>query len=181
MKRKLLFVLTLLILSSNIYSQSYLGWVNKKTNLHEEPNSSSELLLTLNKGTQIYIESLETIDGFYNVIDIETNTEGYIAEKYLKLGDEVKRSKERLFSPSGKIEAYDPEVLIFNNTSLTLTLKLNETLYKFSPQEKYTLTLSSGYYEFRASAPGVIPVSGNDNLESNMGYSWEFYIYTERR
>ena len=181
MKRKLLFVLTLLLISSNLYSQSYLGWVKKKTNLREEPSSSSTILLTLNKGSQIYIESLETINGFYSVIDIETNTEGYIAESYIKVGDEVERSKERLFSPSGKIAEYDPEVEIFNNTSLNLTLKLNETIYKFSPQEKYTLKLSSGYYDFRASAPGVIPVSGNDNLQSNMGYSWEFYVTTERR
>jgi len=50
MKRKLLFVLTLLLLSSNLYSQSYLGWVKKKTNLREEPSSSSTILLTLNKG-----------------------------------------------------------------------------------------------------------------------------------
>ena len=181
MNRKLLFILTLLIISSNLYSQSYLGWVKKKTSLREEPSSSSTLLLTLNTGAQIYIESLETINGFYNVIDIETNTEGYIAESNVKIGEVVEKSKERLFSPSGKIAAYDPEVEIFNNTSLDLTLKLNETVYKFSPQEKYTLKLSSGFYEFRASAPGVIPVSGNDNLESNMGYNWEFYVITQRR
>lgn len=181
MIRKLLFILTLLFLSSNLNAQSYLGWVKKKTALREEPSSNSTLLLTLNPGSQIYIESLESINGFYSVIDIETNTEGYIAESYIKIGDEVEKSSERLFTPSGKIAAIDPEVEIFNNTSLDLTLKLNETIYKFSPQEKYTLKLSSGYYQFRASAPGVIPVSGNDNLENNMGYSWEFYVITQRR
>lgn len=181
MNRKLFFIFTLLIISSNLYSQSYLGWVKKKTNLREEPNSSSSLLLSLNPGTQIYIVSLETINEFYNVIDIETNTEGYIAESFIKVGDVVEKSTERLFSPTGKIAAYDPEVEIYNNTDLNLTLKLNDTIYRFSPQERNTLKLSSGFYEFRASAPGVIPVSGNNNLESNMGYSWEFYVITQRR
>lgn len=181
MKRKFLFVLTLLIISSNLYSQSYLGWVKKKTILRQEPSSSSTLLLTLNPGDQIYIESLETINGFYNVIDIETNTEGFISESNIKIGEVVEKSKGRLFSPSGKINSYDPEVEIYNNTNMDLTLKLNDVVYRFSPKEQHTLKLSSGYYEFRASAPGVIPVSGNENLQSNMGYSWEFYVITQRR
>ena len=107
-ENKLFFIISFLIISSNLYSQSYLGWVKKKTNLREEPSSSSALLLSLIPGTQIYIVSLETINGFYNVIDIETNTEGYIADTFIKVGDEVEKSTEKLFYPTGKIATYDP-------------------------------------------------------------------------
>lgn len=181
MKNLFFFLFTFLILSSNLYSQSYLGWVKKKTNLREGPTTESSILLTLNAGTQIFIESLDTYNGFYSVIDIETNTEGYIAESYIKTGEVVEKSKDKLFSPSGKISGYDPQVQVFNNTNLYLTLKMNGSTYEFSPMENSTLNISPGFYDFRASAPGVIPTSGSQNLESNMGYSWEFYVVTRRR
>ena len=69
---------------------------------------------------------------------------------------------------------------IFNNTSKTLTLKLNTELYHFSPYETKNINLYPGEYDFRASAPGVIPYIGTENLNSNQGYSWQFYITTTR-
>jgi len=178
MKNKILLVFAFLILASNLYSQSYLGFVKKKTNLREDATSESSILLTLKAGTQIFIESLDTYNGFYSVIDIETNTEGYIAESYITIGEVIEKSKDQLFSPSGKISGYDPQIQVFNNTNLNLTLKINESVYQFSPRETSTLNISPGFYEFRASAPGVIPTSGSQNLEGNMGYSWEFYVVT---
>ena len=54
-----------------------------------------------------------------------------------------------------KTSRYNPEIEIFNNTSLTLTLKLNSETYTFSPQQKRTITLNPGTYNYRASAPGL--------------------------
>lgn len=180
--KKLIFILSaFLFLSTNLYSQSYLGWIKKKTNLQEGPTTESSILLTLKAGTQIFIESLDTYDGFYSVIDIATNTEGYIAESYIEIGEVVEKSRDKLFSPSGKISGYDPQVQVFNNTNLYLTLKMNGTTYEFSPMETSTINISPGFYDFRASAPGVIPTTGSQNLEKNMGYSWEFYVVTRRR
>lgn len=170
-----------LFISQISIAQSYLGTVKKRTNLRELPNANSSILSTLNPGSQIFIISLETINGFYNIIDIETDIEGYVAESQVKVGEIVERTKERVFSPSGEISSYNPKVEIFNNTVLTLTLKLNESIFKFDPHETKTITLNPGYYDFRASASGVVPVSGGENLISNMGYRWEFYVLTERR
>jgi|TARA_B110000908_G_scaffold151446_1_gene186175 hypothetical protein len=70
---------------------------------------------------------------------------------------------------------------ITNNTNLTLTLKLNSELFTFNPNEKQIISLLPGKYSYRASAPGVIPNIGTENMESNMNYSWQFYIITKRR
>ena len=63
---------------------------------------------------------------------------------------------------------------------MTLTLKLNNERHFFSPFERKTITSVPGKCSYRASAPGVIPNVGIELLESNMVYSWEFYIVTER-
>lgn len=70
---------------------------------------------------------------------------------------------------------------ITNNTNLTLTLKLNSELFTFNPNEKQIISLLPGKYSYRASAPVVIPNIGTENMESNMNYSWQFYIITKRR
>jgi hypothetical protein len=62
-----------------------------------------------------------------------------------------------------------------------MTLKLNNDNFYFEPQEKRKITLSPGDYNYRASAPGVIPSIVKEIMEGNVGYTWQFYIVIERR
>lgn len=163
------------------FSQSYLGWVTKQVNFRQGPGTDQEIISSLKPGTQIFIVSLETENDFYNIIDIATDKEGYIHKLFVQRGDLVEKNETGMFTPSGKTSNINPEIAIFNNTSLTLTLKLNSEAFNFFPQQKRTLTLNPGTYNYRASAPGVIPNIGTEYMESNMGYSWEFYIVRERR
>jgi len=179
--RKLILFATLFLFSLTGFSQSYLGWVTKQVNFREGPGTGYEIISSLKQGTQIFIVSLETENDFYNVIDIATDKEGYIHKSFVKLGQKVKSNESGMFTPSGQTSTYNPEVEIFNNTSTTLTLKLNNETFSFSPKQKQTITLSPGTCSYRASAPGVIPNIGNEYLQSNMGYTWEFYIVTTRR
>ncbi len=176
--KKSILLSTFLVLSVLGFSQSYLGWITSKVNFREQPSTNASILSTLNPGTQIFIVSLETEGDFYNIIDIETNTEGYVSKKFVKVGKLLKENEQGIFTPSGRTSSYNPELEIFNNTNLTLTLKLNSQIYSFSPHEKKTLTMSAGTITYRASAPGVIPDFGTEAIESNQGYTWQFYIVT---
>lgn len=179
---KKLFFFTLFLLSTSIgFSQSYLGWVTKQVNFREGPGINYGILSSLKQGTQIFIVSLETENDFYNIIDIATDKDGYIHKSFVKLGQIVEKNERGMFTPSGKTSSYNSEIEIFNNTSLTLTLKLNTETYNFSPNQKRTISLSPGAYNYRASAPGVIPNIGTEYMESNMGYTWQFYIVNESR
>ena len=102
-------------------------------------------------------------------------------KSFIKLGDIVEKNESGIFTPSGESTSYNPDIEIYNNTNLTLTLKLNSELFTFNPNEKQTISLLPGKYSYRASAPGVIPNIGTENMESNMNYSWQFYIITKRR
>jgi hypothetical protein len=57
---------------------------------------------------------------------------------------------------------------------------MNSITYSFSPNETKKISFSPGNYEYRASAPGVIPDIGSESLASNMLYSWKFYIVSGR-
>ena len=79
-------------------------------------------------------------NDFYNIIDINTNQEGYVHKSFIKFGDAVERNQGGLFSPDGKSSSAEPELAIYNNTNKTLTLKLNSIRYSFYPQERKTIT-----------------------------------------
>lgn len=175
-KNILLTILFLMYLTG--FSQSYLGWVTTQVNFRQGPGKDYEIISSLQPGTQIFIVSLDVENDFYNVIDIATDKEGYIHKSFIKIGQEVEANKQGMFTPSGETSDYNPEIEIFNNTSRTLTLKLNDLVYSFQPEEKRKITIPPARYNFRASAPGVIPNIGSENLVSNMGYTWEFYIVT---
>ena len=178
---KKIILIFLLLVSNGLLSQSYLGTIIKQVNFREGPATDYGVISSLKSGTLIFIISLEMENDFYNIIDIKTDKEGYIHKSFVKIGEIVEKNDRGMFTPSGKTSTYNPEIEIFNNTSMTLTLKLNSETYSFSPKQKRTITLSPGTYNYRASAPGVIPNIGTEYMESNMGYTWQFYIVTERR
>lgn len=177
--KKALQIIFLLNISFTGFTQSYLGLATTQVNLREGPGTEFAIIRALPAGTQLFIISLEEENGFYNVINIQTNEFGFVSKAYVKLGEEVPENKEGIFTKSGNSDTYNPEVEVYNNTIKTLTLKLNSANYTFIPQEKKKITLPPGTYKYIASAPGVIPYYGNDSLLGNYTYTWEFYIVTE--
>ncbi|MBK9984468.1 MAG: hypothetical protein IPP15_19220 [Saprospiraceae bacterium] len=179
--KRLLLLSAFLALSLSMYSQSYLGWVTKQVNFRHGPGTDYDIISMLTPRTQIFIVSLDSENDFYNIIDIATDREGWIHKSFVKLGQMVEKNESGIFIPSSKTSTYNTEIEIFNNTMLTLSLKLNNEIYSFSPNQKKSITLTPGSYSYRASAPGVIPNIGTELMESNMSYTWQFYIVTERR
>lgn len=179
--KKILLSLFLILVSNGTFSQSYLGTITKQVNFREEPSVDDNIISSLKPNTQIFIVSLETENDYYNVIDIATDREGYVHKSYVKIGKVVNKSDQSVFTPNGKSSDYDSEVKIFNNTSKTLTLKMNTEVYRFAAYETKNIKLTPGEYDFRASAPGVIPYIGTETLNSSQAYSWQFYIRTSLR
>lgn len=176
--KPLLCVVALLFIGFSSFAQSYLGTIIKQVNFREGAGIEYDVIGSIKQGSQIFIVSLETENDFYNIIDITTNKEGYVHKSFVKVGKRIKENDKAVFSSSGETTSYKPEVEVFNNTSLTLTLKLNSETYSFSPKQKRTLTIEPGSISYRASASGIIPVFGSQILQSNQGYTWQFYIVT---
>jgi uncharacterized protein YgiM (DUF1202 family) len=158
------------------FGQSYLGQIKQNVNLRKGPGTSYEVITVLKTSSQVFIYSLDIEGEFYNVIDIKTNEEGYVHKDYVKVENEVKRQEGEIFIPDGKSLSENPEIEITNNTDLTMTLKIGSDKYIFKPQEVKKIVLNPSEYDYMASAPGVVPYYGTQNLNANYRYTWKFYI-----
>ena len=174
-----IFIFTLLI-TSNLSAQSYLGYITKQVNLREGPGTEYNVLQSLKPGRQLFIVTLNDDNGFYKVIDIESNKTGFVSKSFIKIGKELIQSNGDFISATGESSTSNTEIEVFNNTNLSLSLKLNEDTYIFNSKEKKTISIIPTSYNFIASAPGVTPSYGVKNLESSKKYTWEFYIVTTR-
>tara|TARA_B100000900_G_C20541284_1_gene700579 strand:+ start:42 stop:998 length:957 start_codon:yes stop_codon:yes gene_type:complete len=163
----------------NFLDKSYIGYIEKKVNFRSSPSTKSKVYSILSPGATVFINNLNKINGYFSVIEIETNIEGYIHSDYVNIGEEIKLNREKIFTATGKSNNYNPTVNIYNNTNKKMSLKLNNTVYKFSPKEKRDITIQPGTINYRASASNVIPSIGEQDFESYQNYKWEFFIVTK--
>ena len=160
-------------------AQSYLAVTSNKANLRDFPDKESEVLDLLDKNVNLFVYSLEATNDYYQVIEIDTDQEGWIHKSLVKIIKELPRSTQSPFNPEGNTGGYDCIIEVTNNTDLSLTLKMNSGYHYFDPQETKTLNFAPGSYKYTASAPSVTPYFGDENLMSGYKYSWTFYVETE--
>jgi len=161
-------------------SQSYLAYVNQVVNFRKGPGTEFDIIKALQVGTQIFVISTIDKNGYYNVIDLETNTEGYVYKSYVVLDRVIEINEDDLFVESGKSSSSTvSEVEVYNNTDKVLTVFIGGNSYFFSAQEKRKINIKPGEYDYRVTAPGVLPYLGKDKIVSGFNYSWQFYIITK--
>jgi hypothetical protein len=167
-----------LSLGGRVYAQSYLGIVTQASNLRSGPGTEYEVVSVLAEGTILFVDSADSQNNFYKVIDIDNGAEGWISKSLVKLGNELPEiARGKMFTPSGKTLNVNSEVLVRNTTSLVLSLVLNgNRRYTFEPGAETTLELEAGAYRFRAVAPGVIPAAGIQDFDGYKAYTWTFSI-----
>ena len=103
-------------------------------------------------GSALFLVDMKTINGYYSVIEIATNTEVYVHSNYVDISEEIPENKERVFTPISETINEKPEISIFNNTSQSLTLKLNKVPYTFAPQQERKITTTAGSCSYIASS-----------------------------
>lgn len=176
MKIKLFVLILFLFLSFKTFSQSYLGITTAQGNLRETPDLNGNILDVLKINTQLFVYSAELTNDFYKVIDISNDQEGWIHKNLIRLAKALPKAQGGLFTSTGKNDNDYATISVTNNTSLSLTLKLNQKNYYFDPQESKTISLQAGTYEYLASAPSVLPAYGDEDFQVGNSYSWTFYV-----
>jgi hypothetical protein len=175
MKKIILLYFIFFLSVSTSFCQSYLGLTTKNSKIRDFPNKNSKTSATLKINTQVFLYSLDTINGYYKIIHIESNKEGWLHHTTVKLVKELPKNES---SPFTAERSYGTECLVdvFNNTSISMTLKIDTNYYYFEPKEKKSLSLYPNRYSYVASAPFVIPYFGEENFNAGYKYSWTFYI-----
>lgn len=152
-----------------------------RANLREDADVNSSAIIEIPKGDLVVLLDRSPVASWYNVIHVKSNQEGWIHSSTI-LTYYTKNRKPSLTISGRSTGSYkNPTLEVKNDSDKTMTLKLGETRYVFSPQESKTIPLTSGRYSFHASAPNVIPDFGEQNFELGYIYTWRFYIVTVRR
>lgn len=162
----------------SIYAQSYLAEVTQSANLRQGPGMDQQIIQLLPISSQVFVYSLISENEFYRVIHVETNLRGYVHKSLVRIIKEVNINPNGVFVESGRSSSEYPELEIYNDTDLKLTLELNNDLFYFIPQERKVIFFKEKYCNYIASAPGVIPCIGNESFASSTKYDWTFYIST---
>lgn len=152
-----------------------------RANLRENADVDSSAIIEISKGDLVVLLDRSPVGSWYNVIHVKSNKEGWVHGSTI-LTYYTKNRKPNLTIPGRSTGSYkNPTLEVKNDSNKTMTLKLREARYVFSPQESKTIPLTAGRYSFHASAPNVIPDFGEQNFELGYVYSWRFYIVTVMR
>src|SRR5687767_8270794 len=102
----------LIIFSFSVVSiaQSYLGSISKQVNFRQGPGTDYKVIKTLKQGVKVFIISSDLENDFYNIIDIESNEEGYVHRSYIIVGKEIPKNSEGIFNPKGSTSTYNAEI-----------------------------------------------------------------------
>jgi hypothetical protein len=157
---------------------SWLAQATEEVFLHEKPDENSTVLELLSCHSQLFVYNTETVNGYFQVIDINTNLEGWVQSDFVKFDKALPKNDKSPFEHTGWSVGEECIVEITNNTHLNLTLKMNSTRYHISPGITNKISFEHGFYKYVASAKSVRPYFGEDTLLSGRIYSWTFYITT---
>lgn len=179
--KKIILLIAFQLITLMSFAQGYLALTTSGVNMREGPSTEYDIIKHLSKGTVLYVDLDESIDGWYLVVDIKNDIEGYASSQYVRLQKRLEKSNTTSIQKAARTYDYNPTINIKNSSSTSMTLRINDTTYKLAPHETIYVTMEPGKFTFRASAPGVVPRSGEYIAESNYNYDWEFYIVTRRR
>jgi len=157
--------------------KTYSGKINDKTYLYSGPSNSFETLLILNPESPVLILSDKDINNYYNVIDIESNIEGYVFLNNVDFIEEQKVEKNNVFDVIGNTtDIRFCEIEIYNSHNTLFILKLDTESFSFEAGETRTITIKPGSYRVFATSKGVRPYIGEINLERGKKYYRRYYV-----
>ncbi len=144
--------------------------------IRETPNGT--VILTVAQGASLALIDPNGKDGWYEVIDIDSGTHGWIHESVANIALAPDAPAVPLFTatPTGADGA--PAVHIGNRTSRTIWLRVAGRTHSVAPHGELDIELESGSHRYVAWAPGVVPSIGSEAFERGHSYTWDFSIVT---
>jgi hypothetical protein len=158
---------------TNAFGQSYLGYISKATELID---TNRTIVKHLPKGDAVFLISLELQEGYYNIVHIKSNKEGFIPRKDVVIERVIPQTEGNVFTSIKTSDVKDPIIKVFNNSKYAMTVKINDVLYELQAKEKRAIHLKNGRLYYRVSSQYIEPYYGTEIIENFHLYEWEFYI-----
>jgi len=150
-----------------------------EANLRQGPSTADPILVKLKQGSVLALVDRQKVGGsWFNVIHVESSKEGWINSGLVKVSYTQKRQDTQLFREERAETEDNPKVVVGNDSSRTIYLKVGEERYSLPPSSERTVHPSPGTLSYYASAPGVLPAFGKKDFKAGYVYTWRFYIRT---
>lgn len=161
-------------------STSWLGHTTAKTSLHSTPGKSGKTLKSLDKGTLVFVDTQDESNGYYKVIVLNNNQEGYVNKKLVSFDERMPKITSGAFKQinSGGANT-DAQVTIKNSTQNDIKLLIGPHTFKFKPYETRTVSVPAGNYRIigsSPSAPEIKPLITNETFMEGCGYEREVVV-----
>jgi Bacterial SH3 domain len=150
-------------------------------NLRLSPNSTSKVVRRLSKADILVVIDRTPVNGWYNVLDVSSNDEGWISQSLIYIRWTRKEGSVPRFEEQRTGGDESPRIDITNETDKTLSLRIGGNRYSVAPHSTRSISQTAGTYKFYASVPNVYPLVGEKTWENGTIYSWNFYIQTTYR
>lgn len=165
-------------------STSWLGRTTAKTSLHSAPGKSGKTLKSLDKGTLVFVDTQDESSGYYKVIVLNNNQEGYVNKKLVSLDERMPKVSSGTFKQinTGGTNT-DAQVTIKNSAQYDFRLLIGSYTFKFKPYETRTVSVPAGKYRIigsSPSAPEITPYITNETFMEGSGYEWEFVVIHDK-
>lgn len=180
MKKLISIMFSLLLAVTNGYAQYYIGHTTTNVNLRECPSTECDILYKIPKYGNIFIFENQYENGFYKIIYIDKDIEGYVAAKYIIKKQEVAVNEGGTLQKIGESNDLWPTISIENACNVKTTLRLNNKTYYLEPNQTREIVSDPGQVLIIASSPGIIPYVGADVLENNAEYWWKFFVVSSK-
>ena len=180
MKKLISIMFSLLLAVTTSFAQYYIGYTTANVNLRECPSTECSILCKIPKHGNIFIFENQYENGFYKIIYIDKDIEGYVSAKYIVKDREIAVNDGGTLQKVGQSEDEWPTISIENACDVRTTLRLNSKTYYLEPNKTYDIISDPGQVLIIASSPGIIPYVGADVLENNSEYWWKFFVVSSK-
>ncbi|MDR1653878.1 MAG: hypothetical protein LBS01_09600 [Prevotellaceae bacterium] len=172
--RTAFFLLAIFSLSALNGQSAYYGKINKYSNLYRMSSNHSPILAWLSAKTTVFVVSDVVVNGFLHVIYPESGIEGYINQTAIDFTDKALDYASADTFAQPLYEQTDTVVIkVTNNTSRTLTLKIDNRNYTIVSNAQQRITVAAGKRRYIVFGPKFLPVVGIEVLTGRQNYSWK--------
>lgn len=160
----------------------YLAQATIDLNLREGPGTNYDIVSKIPRGNYVFLSTADAEQSFRKVLYVDKNISGYVSSAYLTNFRKVEEDASGNLQIESRNYKNTADIKIENQSSKKATIAIGKLSYTFQPYQTRTIKdIKPGKYKTMASAPGVTPFVGYDNVEGGYEYSWVFYIKATTR
>jgi ribosomal protein S27E len=146
--------------------------------LMERPDASAERKRTVPASAVLVLLDREPTDDWFDVIDVRSGKEGWVNKEDVQIDLTKHPAPPAKFSEEYTGSDAPPDIIVENQSSGELSLKMGGSLYSIQPNSQLSLSPPGGAYSYYAMEPGVMPAMGEQAFKRGYSYTWRFWVET---